>query len=397
MTSVRDRIERLLGALLGLSASGRILLSLAAVAAAIAVGMGIILAAGSVAACSTPKLALFGVEFCYDPIEVYAVLLGGAFGNPYNVAATLQRTTLLLCTGLSFAIAYKAGLFNIGAQGQFVLGSLATAVVVLALAPFAPAGRAGGAVLVPAGILAGCLVGGLYGFFPGFLKVQYDTNEVITTLLLNFIATAVAFVVVDRYFNDETVQGTATESIPDAATLGPRIFPQGSDFSLPVLVLVLGVVGVFFWLLTRTTIGYDIQTAGTQPKAAAFGGVDERFTTLYSMTLAGVVAGLGGALFVLMVLGRWQTGAPSVGFDGIAVSILAGNNPIGLIPSGLLFGALDSGSQAIEFQLAVPGELIDVLQGLIILFVATPELFRMLGRHLDRRGTIDLKSGGEKR
>lgn len=237
----------------------------------------------------------------------------------------------------------------------------------------------------------------MYGFLPGFLKVQYDTNEVITTLLLNFIATAVAFVLVDRYFNDETVQGTATESIPDAATLGPQFFPQGSEFSLPVLVLVLAVVGVFFWLLTRTTIGYDIQAVGTQPKAAAFGGVDERFTTLFSMTLAGVVAGLGGALFILMVLGRWQTGAPSVGFDGIAVSILAGNNPIGLIPSGLLFGALDSGSQAIEFQLDVPGELIGVLQGLIILFVATPELFRMLGRHLDRRGTIDLQSGGEER
>lgn len=159
MTSVRDRVERLFGALVGLSASGRILLSLAAVAAAIAVGMGIILAAGSVAACSSPKLVLFGVQFCYDPIEVYTVLLGGAFGNSYNIAATLQRTTLLLCTGLSFAIAYKAGLFNIGAQGQFVLGSLGTAVVVLALAPFAPEGIVGGALLVSAGLLAGCFVG----------------------------------------------------------------------------------------------------------------------------------------------------------------------------------------------------------------------------------------------
>jgi simple sugar transport system permease protein len=397
VTSVRDRLECLFGALLGLSASERILLSLAAVVAAIVVGMGIILAAGSMAACSSPKLVVFGVQFCYDPIEVYTVLIGGAFGNSYNVAATLQRTTLLLCTGLSFAIAYKGGLFNIGAQGQFVLGSLATTIVVLALAPLAPTGVAGGALLVSAGVLAGCVVGGLYGLLPGFLKVQYDTNEVITTLLLNFIATAVAFVLVDRYFNDETVQGTATESIPDVATLDPRVFPQGSEFSLPVFVLALVVVGLFFYLLTRTTIGYDIQSVGTQPKAAAFGGVSERFTTLFSMTLAGVVAGLGGAIFILMVLGRWQSGAPSVGFDGIAVSILAGNNPIGLIPAGLLFGVLDSGSQAIEFQLDVPGELIGVLQGLIILFVATPELFRMLGSHLDRRGTVDLRNEGADR
>ena len=134
---------------------------------------------------------------------------------------------------------------------------------------------------------------------------------------------------------------------------------------------------------------------GTQPKAAVFGGVSERFTTLFSMTIAGVVAGLGGALFVMMVIGRWQTGAPPFGFDGIAVSILAGNNPVGLLPAGLLFGALQSGSQVVQFQTGVPGELIGVLRGLVILLVATPELFRAVGRRLNRRGTIDIETGGD--
>jgi simple sugar transport system permease protein len=322
----------------------------------------------------------------------------GAFGDRFSLAGTLQWTTILLFTGLSFAIAFKAGLFNIGAQGQFVLGSLATTVTVLWLGPHAPGGVLGGLVLVPAGLVSGTLVGAAYGWLPGYLKYRFETNEVISTLLLNFIASAVAFVLVDRYFGDESIQGTVTERIPEAATFRPRLgyFPEGTDFSEPVFLFALVVVAGFYWLLGQTTVGYDIRAMGTQPKAAVFGGVSKRFTTLFSFTLAGAVAGLGGAVFVMMVLGRWQTGAPPIGFDGIAVSILAGNNPVGLLPSGLLFGALETGSREIEFQLGIPGELVEVLRGLIILLVATPELFRMLGKRLDRRGTIDLERGGEK-
>lgn len=394
----RGRLERLLVRLVGLSAGGRLLVSLAAVVVAIGVGMVVVLAAGYVADCDSSALVLLGVEFCYDPIEVYRVLIVGAFGDRFSLAGTLQWTTILLFTGLSFAIAFKAGLFNIGAQGQFVLGSLATAVTVLWLGPHAPGGVLGGLVLVPAGLVSGTLVGAAYGWLPGYLKYRFETNEVISTLLLNFIASAVAFVLVDRYFGDESIQGTVTERIPEAATFRPRLgyFPEGTDFSEPVFLFALVVVAGFYWLLGQTTVGYDIRAMGTQPKAAVFGGVSKRFTTLFSFTLAGAVAGLGGAVFVMMVLGRWQTGAPPIGFDGIAVSILAGNNPVGLLPSGLLFGALETGSREIEFQLGIPGELVEVLRGLIILLVATPELFRMLGKRLDRRGTIDLERGGEK-
>jgi simple sugar transport system permease protein len=114
-----------------------------------------------------------------------------------------------------------------------------------------------------------------------------------------------------------------------------------------------------------------------------------------ALTLAGAIAGIGGAFYVMMVLGRWQTGLPALGFDGIAVSVLAGNNPLGLVPSGLLFGALQSGGLAIDFQLGVPRDLVEVLRGLVILLVATPELFRLVGRRLARRGVID-PQGGER-
>jgi len=388
------RLESLFERALGLSTGQRLLVSLAAVVVAIGVGMVVILVAGFVADCDSPALYLLGVGFCYNPVEVYVVLFDGAFGNTFNLAATLRWTTVLLFTGLSFAIAFKAGLFNIGAQGQFVLGSLAAAVTVLALAPAAPAGLAGSAVLMPAGLVAGVVGGGLYGYLPGYLNYRFDTNEVISTLLLNFIAAAVAFVLVDRYVGDDSIQGTTTERLPEEAVFRPRLFPSSTDFSITVFVFALVVVAGFYWLLKRTTVGYDIRAMGTQPKAAVFGGVSERFTTLFSFTVAGGVAGLGGAIYVMMILGRWQTGVPPVGFDGIAVSILAGNNPVGLLPSGLLFGALESGSRAIEFQLGVPAELVEVLRGLIILLVATPELFRLLGKRLNRRGVIDVRGGG---
>jgi simple sugar transport system permease protein len=394
MSKLAERFERLFGTLVRLSTGQRILVSIAAVIFAIGVGMVVILGAGYFASCGSPVLFILGAEFCYNPIEVSLVLFDGSFGGNFEIARTLRWTTLLLFTALSFAIPYKAGLFNIGAQGQFVLGSLGAAVGVIWAAAFVPDGMVGRLVLVPTGLLVGAAVGGLYGFLPGYLKVRFEMNEVVTTLLFNFIATAVAFVLVDRYFVDETIQGTQTEAIPDAAALDPQFFANSADFSLPVFVFALGIVAAVYWLLTRTTVGYELRAMGTQPKAAIFGGVSERFTTLFSMTTAGAIAGIGGALYVMMVLGRWQTGPPPLGFDGIAVSILAGNNPLGLFPSGLLFGALQSGGQAIQFQLGIPSELVEVLRGLIILLVATPELFRMMGKRLNRRGVIDIETGG---
>lgn len=393
MSDDSNWLERLFAGLVRLSASERLLVSLGAIVVATGVGMVVILAAGYTATCETPVLFIFGVEFCYNPVEVYRVLFSGAFGNSFGRATTLQWTTLLLFTGLSFAIPYKAGLFNIGGQGQFVLGSLGTAVAVVGLAGIVPGGLPGRLVLVPMGLLAGTLVGGAYGLIPAYLKVRFEMNEVITTLLLNFIATAVAFVFVDRYFDDSAVQGTQTPALPQEATFEPWLFPGSANFSIFVFVFGVVVLVGFYWLLARSRIGYDIQALGTQPKAAVFGGVNERRTTLFSMAMAGIMAGLGGALFVMMVIGRWQTGAPPVGFDGIAVSILAGNSPAGLLPAGLLFGALQSGGQVVQLQTGIPGELVGVLRGLVILLVATPELFRALGRRLDRRGVIDINEG----
>jgi ABC-type uncharacterized transport system permease subunit len=235
-------------------------------------------------------------------------------------------------------------------------------------------------VLLPAGLLAGALAGGVYGAIPGALKAYAEANEVITTIMLNFVAANVALVMVQEFFQDPTTQITRTREIPEAGQFPalPVIgFGQYSDFAFLALLLGLILVGVLYFLLSGTTFGYDLRASGLQPEAAEYSGVPAERTIVKSMALSGAIGGVGGAVWVLMVTTYYQTGVPAYGFDGITVSILAGNNPLGVGAAALLFGVLKAGSQAVGFNTAVPKELVGVLRGLIILFVAMPEFFRM--------------------
>jgi simple sugar transport system permease protein len=195
----RARLERYLDRLVDATVLERLAISLAAIAVAAVVGGAIVFLSGAVATCRDPALALGGSGLCYDPIEVYLTLLTGAFGSPTNLGLTLQETTLLLFTGLSVAVAFRAGLFNIGTQGQMVLGALGSAVFVLWVAPLVPASIFGTLVVVPLAVLVGAVVGGLYGAIPGAMKAYADAHEVITTIMLNFVAMGVAFYLVRNH------------------------------------------------------------------------------------------------------------------------------------------------------------------------------------------------------
>jgi simple sugar transport system permease protein len=413
----KTRLRRLVEA----SAAERFAISFAALVMAVLVGAVIVLVSGRIATCRTAATTLFGVGFCYDPLEVYLVLFNGALGNPFSLnapglfadnwqlfnfglALTLKETTLLVFTGLSVAVAFRAGLFNIGTQGQLILGALATGLFALFASQVLPATALGALVLIPAAILVGAVVGGLYGAIPGALKAYADANEVITTIMLNFIAAQVAFVVVSEYFRNPDSQVVETTPLPDFATIQPVSsflpfgFPGSGDFSILALLFAFALVGVVYFVLERTSFGYDLRTSGIQPEAAEYGGVDAKRTTVTSMFLSGALGGIGGAVWVLMVIGKWKAGVPSLGFDGITVSILAGNNPLGVFPAALLFGTLKSGSVAVQFQTGVPKQLVGVLRGLIILFVAMPEFFRLLGRNvvdLEPRRRTAATDGGE--
>jgi len=397
MSKARRAIERLVDA----SARERIAVSVAALALAIAVGALVVFVSGIIASCGSPAFNVLGVSVCYNPANVFAELFLGALGHPeqggwsptnYRVATALQQTTLLVFTGLAVAVSFRAGLFNIGVQGQLVLGALASAVAVIWADAVAPAGIAGTLFLVPLGVLAGALVGGLYGALPGVLKAYGGANEVITTIMLNFVASNIAYVIVSEFLKPPDIQVVQTAAIPANAHIPnlPFGFQPQDAFSLVALLGGIAFIAAIAYVLGTTSFGYDLRTSGLQPKAAAYSGVDAKRTTVRSMALSGALAGVGGSVWVLMVNGAFLTDIPSLGFDGITVSILAGNNPLGVGAAAFLFGVLKSGTIAVDFSTDVPVELVDVLRGLIILFVAMPEFFRLIGKHyLGLGGDVD--------
>ena len=391
MSAARDRLERLLERLIRASALERVLISVAALVAAVLVGGVLVFVSGGFASCRS-GLDLAGWTFCYNPMQVYYELFLGALGHPLeggwsptnaSLAITLQQTTLLIFAGLSVAVAFRAGLLNIGTQGQLVVGGLATAVTVVYAAGIVPGGFVGTVVLIPLGVLAGAVVGGLYGALPGVLKAYAGANEVITTIMLNFVAAGVTSTMLSRWFQDPDSTNPRTEPVPEYAEV-PTIpfvgFDARLDFSLLALGFAVALMLGVAWLFARTSFGYELRTSGIQPAAAAYGGVDEKRMTVASMTLSGALGGIAGAFWVLMVHGSWLENVPSIGFDGIAVSVLAGNNPLGVGAAAFLFGILESGARTVGTATDVPRELVGILTGLIILFVAMPEFFRMIGR-----------------
>ncbi|QSW99464.1 ABC transporter permease [Haloterrigena alkaliphila] len=405
---MRERLERLLDRLVRASVLERIAISVAALFAAVLVGGVLVFVSGGFASCRS-GLDLAGWTFCYNPMQVYYELFLGALGHPleggweltnYSLATTLQQTTLLIFAGLSVAVAFRAGLLNIGTQGQLVVGGLATAVTVVYAAAVVPDGFVGTVVLIPIGVLAGALVGGFYGAIPGVLKAYADANEVITTIMLNFVAAGVTSTVLSWQFQDPNSNNPQTAPVPEYAEI-PNLpvvgFGARADFSLLALAFAVALMIGIAWLFARTSFGYELRTSGVQPEAAAYGGVDDRRMTVASMTLSGALGGIGGAFWVLMVHGRWLENVPSLGFDGIAVSVLAGNNPLGVGGAAFLFGVLRSGERAIGTGTGVPPELVVILTGLIILFVAMPEFFRLFGRRFIRTETrrVARTDGGE--
>ncbi|WP_435194364.1 ABC transporter permease [Natronomonas sp. EA1] len=400
--SRREQARAVLDRLARASATERALIAFAALALSMFVGTVIVLVAGIfVKNCTEPAYFLAGQSFCYDPFHVYDRLFLGALGDPLagnwdplnaQFAVTLRETTVLVFTGLSVAIAFRAGVFNIGTQGQLVVGALATALAVIAIGPIG-SGVVGTLLLIPLGILVGAVGGGIYGAIPGALKAYAEANEVITTIMLNFVATSVVFYLVNEHFRNPDSQAVETVDIPVQAVFPSVLFDPRTDFSLIALgVGLLAIIGIYL-LLERTSFGYDLRTAGLQPEAAEYGGVDAPKTVVASMALSGALGGIGGAMYVLMILGKFQTGVPAYGFDGITVSILAGNNPLGVGFAALLFGVLKSGTTVVQVSTDVPPQLVGVLRGLIILFVAMPEFFRLVGKRLNAGGKKGLALG----
>ena len=323
----------------------------------------------------------------YSPVVFVVEMVDGIVGSERGIALTLRESSIFILTGVSVAVAFRAGIFNIGVHGQLILGGLAAVMTILYLAPYFPENAVGGWSLVVLGTVAGIVVGGLYAALPGALKAYAAANEIITTIMLNFIALGVGLYLLTGPFQGEGIQEARTDSLPEHATFPELVFSTGS-FSLVGLGVALATVVGAYVLLTRTRIGYDMVTSGKQQSAARYSGVDARRTIVGTMTLSGMIAGLAGAVFGIMVLEGFVDphGINTYGFDAIAVSLLAANNPLGVVPAGLLFGALSRGGSFIGVTTDIPSQLVDGVVGLVVLFVAAPELFRMAARRRYGRG-----------
>jgi simple sugar transport system permease protein len=303
------------------------------------------------------------------PLEAYAALFVGAFGGLDAIVGTLATTAPLILGGLSVGLAFKAGLFNIGAQGQFLLGALGAVAVGVAF------NRAPTLIGLPIALLAGMAAGAAWGFIPGALKALSGAHEVVTTIMLNYIAYGVVAWAVSGPLDTPESLEPLTGDVGNAAL--PIIIGRNGHLGIGLAFLAVLVV---WWLLSRTTLGFEIRTVGANPDAARYAGMRPRAIIVLTMSLAGLLAGAAGAITLLGITRNMPSSYPTtVGFDSIAVALLARSNPVGIIFSALLFGAMRSGAALMQIRAGIPVELIDVLQATILLFlVANPVIRRVL-------------------
>ena len=360
------------------------LIALPLIAIVLALGVGAIVILSS-------ELILGGSFDPFLPVTAYRALIVGAFGSFDAIVDTLVATSPLIFGGLAVATAFKAGLFNIGAQGQFLMGALGAVVVGVAMSSQPTP------IAIVATVAAGILVGGLTGFIPGLLKAVSGAHEVVTTIMLNYVAISILAALVSGPLKVPGSPSPVTYDVGNAAY--PVLF--GRNGHLGIVIAILAVILVR-WLLYRTTIGFEIRTVGTNPDAAAYAGMRPRRMIVVTMSLAGALAGLAGTDVVLGVTHQMTSSfGTTVGFDSIAVALLARSEPYGILPAALLFGAMRAGASLMQIQAGIPVELVDVIQATILLvLVATPVLRRLFRLRGARSGiattpTITRSYGGE--
>jgi simple sugar transport system permease protein len=304
------------------------------------------------------------------PLSAYQALLVGAFGNENALLNTLVDAAPLMFGGLAVGLGFKAGLFNIGVAGQFLVGAFAAALVGASLAAAPPI------VAVPLAIAAGALGGAAYGFIPGFLKARTGAHEVVTTIMLNSTAGLLLTWAVTDLVRAKGFSFPRTADIGNAHL--PVLLGRNLHLGIPLALVAILVVR---WLLERTTIGFEIRTVGQNPNAARYAGIRPVFIIPLTMTLSGLLGGLAGAVQILGVIGFYAPGiTASVGFDSIAVALLGRSNPIGILFAALLFGAFRAGAPLMQITTSVPIEVIDIIQALIILFLAAELIVRRVFR-----------------
>jgi general nucleoside transport system permease protein len=311
----------------------------------------------------------FGLKFVLDG---YAGLFQGAFGSQRAIIGSLVRATPYIFAGLAVALAFRCGLFNIGAEGQLALGALLAAWVGVNLKGLPLP------IHLPLTLLAGMLGGFVWGMIPGFLKARTGAHEVITTIMLNYIAAQLTGYLLSGPWRDPSPTNVTAQTprIAEAARL-PNLLP-GLHWGVPLAFLAAVAVWYFLW---KTTWGFEIRTVGANSSAARAAGINISRNIILAMALSGALAGLGGAVQVAGVNYRSTLGFNvGYGFDSIAIALLGRNTPIGVVLAALLFGGLRNGATVMQFRTQISADIISVIQALILIFIAADQIIRWLYR-----------------
>jgi len=316
--------------------------------------------------------------FGSNPIAAYSALFTGAFGTVADALETLAFATPLMLTALTFAVGVRAGLFNIGAEGQMFMGAIG-ATFVAGLIPL-PAG-----IHLVAATGAGLLAGGAWALLPALLKVWRGVHEVISTIMANWIALFLATYLAVNFLSEP---GRAERTTPALETARYPVLNEDASLTAVFFVAITFCVLVYFYLW-GTRAGYGIRLAGENPGAARYAGVSARRAIFLSFIIGGFAAGLAGASQIIGRPPAWSLYATmgnvvTIGFDGIGVALVGRNHPIGGIAAAILFGALQQGGRLMEYQAGVASDLVRAINGLIVITLAVPEIWSLLRRRRAR-------------
>jgi ABC-type uncharacterized transport system permease subunit len=323
-----------------------------------------------------------------NPLKAYGALFQGAMGSTFGITQTLVKATPLLLVGLGISIAFRASCINIGGEGQMIIGAIAATWLALSM------GELPRFLLIPGVLLGSFLAGAVWGFIPGILKARFQVNEILTTIMMNSIALQLMnFLLQGPLMDPKGVEaGTylaQSARLPQSAWL-IRIIPKTLLHSGLFLALVMAAL--VYALMWRTTIGYRIRAVGLNPSASRYSGINVPVNQALALTLAGGLAGLAGAVEVLGVQHRLLEGLTSgYGFTGIVAALLGWLHPLGLIPASLFFGGLLVGANTMQRAVQVPSALIDVILGIVVLFVSasrigTEQMLRQLRSRSEKGG-----------
>ena len=302
----------------------------------------------------------------HDPIKGYGYLIQGGALNIERIGNTIAMATPIILTGLSVAFAFRTGLFNIGAAGQMLFGGLSATIVGLYVTLPRP-------LLLLAMILAGFLGGAIAAGIPGLLKAKFNVNEVVSTIMMNWIAYWVVYYTVKTYLKGEFLE-TESRALPEIASLRTpwltNMF-EGSFINLGIIIAIIAVIVILF-ILEKTVLGYELKAVGFNRHAAEYAGMPVKRNILISMMISGGLAGLAGVVQYAGNANVIQSGVtPTQGFDGIAVSLLGANGPIGVFFAALFFGLLYAGKGFMSVMTSIPPEIADTIMAVIIYFAAT--------------------------